>query len=112
MIKVVLGLKASMAAETLPGLWSRVKRSASGIKASMFSSAISPPRIPVSQSCTTATRLVPVLTVGSTLASLSSKLRSVRKFDVFAALCVSKRTLVLGFDLSRSDLTEVSRHPE
>src|SRR3954454_22345999 len=46
----------SIAALTLPGKWKRVKRGAPGKSPPSASSTFSPPRMPVSQSCTSATR--------------------------------------------------------
>src|SRR3954470_17939258 len=45
-----------IAALTLPGKWKRVKRGAPGKSPPSASSTFSPPRMPVSQSCTSATR--------------------------------------------------------
>src|SRR5947208_7802807 len=46
----------SIAGLTLPGKWKRVKRGAPGNSPASASSTFSPPRMPVSQSCTSATR--------------------------------------------------------
>src|SRR6266508_4510180 len=51
----VITRRRSMTGATEPGTWSRVKRSASGNSSQNTSRQRSPPRIPVSQSCTKAT---------------------------------------------------------
>ena len=50
-------VRDSIACETLPGKWNSVKSSASGTRSRIASSTCSPPRMPVSQSWMTATRL-------------------------------------------------------
>src|SRR5512132_4130997 len=49
--------RRSMTADTLPGTWTSVKRSAAGNSSQNTSRQRSPPRIPVSQSWTNATRM-------------------------------------------------------
>src|SRR6266542_4002174 len=56
----VITRRRSMTGVTEPGTWSRVKRSASGKSSQKTSRHRSPPRIPVSQSCTSATLMAGV----------------------------------------------------
>src|SRR3954451_8018455 len=48
--------RRSITGETEPGTWTRVNSSACGKRSHRTSSAFSPPRMPVSQSCTSAIR--------------------------------------------------------
>src|SRR5512147_1232894 len=57
--------RRSMTGDTVPGTWRRVNRSASGKISQNTSRQRSPPRIPVSQSWTRATRIGPPGRAGS-----------------------------------------------